>query len=77
MHYVTEDRFKLCTGEEHLSLYQFHTNTAKHYFCKTCGIYPFHRPRTKPGFYGINVGCLEDVDVSHLEPELLDGKALD
>ena len=33
--------------------------TATHYFCGTCGIYPFHRKRVTPDYYGINVHCLE------------------
>ncbi|MFT4256850.1 MAG: GFA family protein, partial [Pseudoxanthomonas sp.] len=42
----------------------FHTCTAKHYFCKVCGIYPFHRKRVTPDFFGINVFCLEGFDPS-------------
>jgi hypothetical protein len=59
---VHESEFKLLKGEECLTLYQFHTHTAKHYFCKVCGIYPFHRKRVTPDFVGINVFCLEGFD---------------
>jgi hypothetical protein len=59
---VHESRFRLLAGEEHLRLYQFHTRTAKHYFCDVCGIYPFHRKRVTPDCFGVNVGCLEDFD---------------
>ena len=59
---VHENEFKLISGEKNLSVYQFHTKTAKHYFCKTCGIYPFHRKRVTPDFVGINVYCLDDFD---------------
>ena len=34
--------------------------TARHYFCKVCGIYPFHRKRVTPDHLGINVHCLHD-----------------
>ncbi|MFT4196769.1 MAG: GFA family protein [Pseudoxanthomonas sp.] len=61
---VHEGRFRLLAGEESLTLYQFHTCTAKHYFCKVCGIYPFHRKRVTPDFFGINVFCLEGFDPS-------------
>jgi len=61
---VPESNFKLLEGEEALTEYQFHTHTAKHYFCSTCGIYPFHRKRVTPDNLGININCLEDVDVS-------------
>jgi hypothetical protein len=29
----------ILAGEEALTLYQFNTNAAKHYFCSKCGIY--------------------------------------
>ncbi|NEQ19186.1 MAG: GFA family protein [Microcoleus sp. SIO2G3] len=75
MHRVPAEQFTLIAGEDYLTLYQFHTKTAKHYFCKICGIYPFHRPRVAPDFYGINVACLEDVDTFKLEPGLVDGRS--
>jgi len=59
---VHESRFKLLAGEAYLTEYQFHTRTAKHYFCKVCGIYPFHRKRVTPDFFGVNVFCLEGFD---------------
>jgi hypothetical protein len=48
-------------GEEALSLYQFNTKTAKHYFCSNCGIYTHHQRRSNPSQYGINVACLEGI----------------
>lgn len=59
---VHESRVRILNGEETLRTYQFHTHTAKHYFCGTCGIYPFHRKRVTPDFYEINVFCLEAFD---------------
>lgn len=56
---VHESRFRLLQGEASLAEYQFHTRTARHYFCKVCGIYPFHRKRVTPDYFGINVNCLE------------------
>ncbi|MCL1039352.1 GFA family protein [Shewanella submarina] len=49
-------------GEEFLSLYQFNTNTAKHYFCSRCGIYTHHQRRSNPKLYAINIACLDGVD---------------
>jgi hypothetical protein len=49
-------------GEENLTLYQWGTMTARHYFCKTCGIYTHHRRRSNPNEYGVNLGALEGVN---------------
>ena len=70
---VHEDDFKLLTGAESLTLYQWHTHTARHYFCKVCGIYPFHRKRSAPDSYGVNVFCLEDVDLDGIPVRATDG----
>jgi hypothetical protein len=51
------------TGEESLSLYQFGTKEAKHFFCQECGIHPFSNPRAAPHMYSINVRCLDDFDL--------------
>jgi hypothetical protein len=59
---VHESKFRLLTGQDALTEYQFHTKTARHFFCKTCGIYPFHRKRVTPDHLGINVHCLDGFD---------------
>src|SRR5690606_42056158 len=41
-----------------LPLYQFNTKVAQHYFCSKCGTYTFHRRRSDPNTYGVNVVCL-------------------
>ena len=57
---------RIVRGQENLSRYQWNTGTAKHYFCKTCGIYTHHQRRSKPDEYGFNVACIDDVDVEEL-----------
>ena len=59
---VHESRFRLIRGADALAEYRFHTMTARHFFCRTCGIYPFHRKRVTPDFLGINVFCLDHFD---------------
>ena len=73
---VHEDRFRLLTGAESLTEYRFHTNTARHYFCKTCGIYPFHRKRVTPDYFGVNVFCLADFDPSGIAVRKTVGAAM-
>ena len=60
---VHESKFRLLAGEASLTEYQFHTKTARHFFCKVCGIYPFHRKRVAPDNLGVNVHCLEGANL--------------
>ncbi|WP_240920807.1 GFA family protein [Rubrivivax sp. JA1026] len=53
---------RIVQGEDALTLYQFNTRVAKHYFCSRCGIYTHHQRRSRPDQYGYNVGCLEGID---------------
>ena len=57
---IHETEVRILCGEESLTTYQFHTQTAMHYFCKICGIYPFHRKRVTPDYFRVNVFCLEE-----------------
>ncbi|MGJ8544793.1 MAG: GFA family protein [Sulfitobacter sp.] len=50
---------EITKGAENLSCYSWHTHTAKHYFCKTCGIYTHHQRRSDPAESGINLGCID------------------
>ncbi|MFT6456560.1 GFA family protein [Pseudophaeobacter arcticus] len=50
---------KIQKGAENLSLYTWGTGTAKHYFCKTCGIYTHHQRRSDPNECGVNLGCID------------------
>jgi hypothetical protein len=60
-------------GHDVLTEYRFNTNVAIHYFCRTCGTYTFHRMRKLPDKFGINAGCIEDIDLSALTPILIEG----
>jgi hypothetical protein len=73
---VHESRFKLIAGEDALGLYQWNTRVAQHYFCKVCGIYPFHRKRAMPDHYGINVHCLEGFDPASVPLRRAAGKTM-
>jgi len=55
-------RLKVIKGADKLTLYQWNTRTAKHYFCSVCGIYTHHQRRSAPNEYAFNVACLENVD---------------
>lgn len=70
---VPLDRLTVVRGKDKLSLYQFNTRTAEHYFCSICGIYTHHRRRSNPNEYGVNVGCIEGADPYSLDVPVNDG----
>jgi hypothetical protein len=73
---VPERNFKLIDGHDHLSEYRWNTRVARHFFCSTCGIYTFHRKRSLPDHYGVNVRCLEDFDVSGVPVRAAEGAGM-
>ena len=60
------DGVKIIEGSNNLTLYQWGTKTAKHYFCKTCGIYTHHQRRSNPNEFGVNVAILEGINPRQL-----------
>lgn len=78
MTFVPADKFKILSGEDNLTDYQFHKKVIHHLFCKTCGIRSFGRGKDKEGndTVAINVYCLDDVDRAALQPNTFNGKDL-
>ncbi|RMF44933.1 MAG: GFA family protein [Deltaproteobacteria bacterium] len=74
---AADGSFRLTGGEDDLATYQFHTGRARHFFCRNCGIYTHHNPRSNPKLVRVNAGCLEGVDPLALETELIDGASFD
>jgi hypothetical protein len=52
--------------------------TARHFFffCKTCGIYPFHRKRVTLDYFGVNVSPREGFDPSGIPVRQTVGAAM-
>lgn len=75
-HRVTPEQIEVLTPLEDLTVYQWHTKTAIDYFCPTCGILPFRRPRTAPELWTVNVRCLEGVDLLSIPTQAVFGGAL-
>jgi len=68
--------FEFLGGQDNLTLYQFNTGTAKHWFCKTCGIYTHHQRRSNPQEFGVNVACIHGVSpFDFAEVPVMDGVA--
>jgi hypothetical protein len=71
---VPPEDFELVSGREDLSTYEFNTKTAKHQFCRTCGVHPFYVPRSDPDKMDVNVRCLDGVDIERFDFATFDGK---
>lgn len=77
--YTTSDKFTLLSGADVLTEYRFGSGGIRHVFCSRCGVESFaDGPDPKSGklVVGINVRCLDGIDVSALELQHFDGKAL-
>ena len=66
MSIVKNEDFKIIKGKDKLSMYQFHSKVAQHFFCSVCGIYTHHHPRSNPSMTGFNLGCVDDVNTFKL-----------
>lgn len=70
------DGLEILEGEDALTLYQFNTRVAKHYFCSKCGIYTHHRRRSDASGFGVNAATLAGVSpFDFLELNVNDGIA--
>ena len=74
MNILPKENIKSIVGEENLSLYQFDTNIAKHYFCKICGIYTHHFRKSDPDGVGINIGCIDEINSFSIDSDVLNNK---
>ncbi len=73
---VPETALTIVKGEDALTLYQWNTRRAKHYFCKHCGIYVFHRKRSQPDHFGVNVFCLDGFDHTRVPVRPTEGRGM-
>ncbi len=71
---VPESRFRLLQGEDNLTLYTFNTGVAQHYFCATCGVKSFYRPRSNPDGWSVNLRCLDEPEAVGARITSFDGR---
>lgn len=65
------------TDPSALSEYRFGSRTARHLFCRSCGIHSVYVPRSHPDGHSVNVHCLDDADrawAQELPREGFDGR---
>lgn len=70
---VSSPQFRLLSGDDMLSSYQFNTNVAEHLFCRRCGVKSFYVPRSHPDGYSVNVRCLDKKTIRSVDVEPFDG----
>jgi hypothetical protein len=71
---VPASRFRLLRGADCLTAYTFNTGTARHLFCRRCGIKSFYVPRSNPDGYSVNARCLDASTIGELVVEPFDGR---
>ncbi|MBA0584847.1 uncharacterized protein LOC105792761 [Gossypium raimondii] len=72
---VPRQRFELLgDSDQFITTYTFGTHTAKHTFCKVCGITSFYTPRSNPDGIAVTLACLDPGTLSHVEIRHADGK---
>lgn len=76
--FVPAASFKLTSGADSLTDYQFGKERIHHLFCKVCGIKAFARGAAPDGaeMFAVNVRCIDDVDLGALKQQHFDGKSL-
>ncbi len=71
---VRKDDFRLVSGQDDLSTYQFNTGVAEHFFCTVCDVKSFYIPRSNPDGYSINARCLDPGTVTSMTIDTFDGR---
>ena len=74
---VPASRFRLLSGTDDLVEYTFNTGTAKHRFCRHCGIKSFYAPRSHPDGFSVNARCLDGIDLPALRVVAFDDRDRD
>jgi hypothetical protein len=70
---IPENALRVYQGENLLTLYQWNTRRAQHYFCSRCGVYVFHRKRAAPDHFGVSAFCLDEFDVTSVPIRATEG----
>ena len=63
---ISKEDLKVIKGHDKIKTYQFNTKVAKHYFCSVCGTHTHNLRRSDPNTFGINVGCIDEIDPNTL-----------
>lgn len=71
---VAAEDFRLLAGADQLTDYRFGTGTARHLFCRQCGVKSFYVPRSHPNGYSVNARCLDRATIASMKTRPFDGR---
>lgn len=71
---VTAEQFRLIAGADDLVDYRFGTGTARHLFCRHCGVKSFYVPRSHPDGFSINARCLDPAQIASMRIHPFNGR---
>ena len=74
---VPASRVRLREGADVLQEYGVNTGTARHLFCRVCGVKSFYVPRSNPDGFSVNVRCLDEGTLEGVVIESFDGRHWD
>ena len=78
MWFIPRSSLKLLTPDSAANTYTFNKHVIKHRFCPTCGIHPYGEGKDRSGndIAAVNIRCIEGLDLSKIEVQEFDGRAL-
>lgn len=77
MWFVPRVALRLSTPAADMSTYRFNKHRIAHHFCPVCGVAPFAEgEHDGVAMAGVNVRCLEGVELSGLAIRQVDGRSL-
>jgi hypothetical protein len=71
---VGREEFRLVGGQDNLVEYRFGSGTARHLFCRHCGVKSFYVPRSHPDGYSVNARCLDPATIRSMKIRSFDGR---
>ena len=76
LNFIPAQQFRLITGEDSLTEYQFNKKMIQHLFCSICGVESFARGRGQEGkaMVALNARCFDGIDLDSLTLTPFNGK---
>ena len=75
--FVPAADFRLLSGDDSTTKFQFNKHVVHHLFCSTCGIESFAKGKRPDGaeMVALNVRCLDGIDLDSLNVKKVDGRS--